>query len=413
MQQSYNRDIWKKDGIFAVACLSCLICLLMFSGLRVAGALGFYQLFPEWAAEIIFSTLSQVVMMMGIPVVVLWIYKRRLHKRGLLEKPTALNHAQDFGLRKMDIKTILIVIGLGVLCFFFNSFVSGVANGVLVLFGFRFPTMVASEGLTVVMGNWAFLLMLVLIAVFPGFCEEVSYRGMLMNGFVKKLGLHGALLVSSFMFGLMHLNVVQVIFATVLGYLMGMAVLATRNLWAGIIVHFINNALAVYMAFAPGAGWMFGDVLVWLVNLNFIVYLLVMLGVYFAIREILMALCRRGYMRERMAIAATVTNAHPAIAEYGGAQLTLEQVADRLDHMAKQIPMRWARMRFYCDPQDSIELSLRRGHKLAHRNTHVSATMQAYAPNISRWGVWDRVLLGGILFFGSVVTIMTLIWGFM
>ena len=96
-------------------------------------------------------------------------------------------------------------------------------------------------------------------AVLPGLCEEVTHRGMLLNGLRNKVGLRRALIISSVMFGLMHLNVVQFFYATCLGFIMGVMVIATRSIWPAVIMHFTNNAIVQYLSVANEKGWLFGN----------------------------------------------------------------------------------------------------------------------------------------------------------
>src|SRR5262249_25780361 len=76
------------------------------------------------------------------------------------------------------------------------------------------------------------------------------------------VGRHGALigvLLASAIFGAIHLNLPQGLWAFVMGCCLHLAYLATRSLWVPVLLHFINNAAAVIVAwaapdFAP-TGW--------------------------------------------------------------------------------------------------------------------------------------------------------------
>lgn len=78
------------------------------------------------------------------------------------------------------------------------------------------------------------------ISIFPSFVEEFSFRGVLLSTFRR----HGdllALLCSALLFGLLHMNPVQIPFATILGLGFALIALRTGSLLPAMIVHFINN----------------------------------------------------------------------------------------------------------------------------------------------------------------------------
>ncbi len=89
-------------------------------------------------------------------------------------------------------------------------------------------------------------------AVFPAIFEEFAFRGIVL-GRLKKYGNTFALLVSSLLFALLHLELTSVIFAFLVGYIMGFIYLKTKNIWIPVLVHFLNNAFAsLQTIFATG-----------------------------------------------------------------------------------------------------------------------------------------------------------------
>jgi len=92
----------------------------------------------------------------------------------------------------------------------------------------------------------------------PAFGEEIAHRGLVMKG-LSSLGLMKALIISSILFGLMHLNVNQFFFATILGFLIGLTAVISKNIIPAMIIHFTNNFLSVYFSFAVVNGWFGGN----------------------------------------------------------------------------------------------------------------------------------------------------------
>ena len=69
--------------------------------------------------------------------------------------------------------------------------------------------------------------------------EELIYRGLVLHSF-QKYGKMFALIVSSVLFGIMHGNLPQGIFATGVGLLLGYVAMEYSIVWS-IVLHIINN----------------------------------------------------------------------------------------------------------------------------------------------------------------------------
>jgi len=89
------------------------------------------------------------------------------------------------------------------------------------------------------------LISLLSTAVIPAFVEEFAIRGVVMQS-LRRYGDWFAIIMSSLVFALMHGNMIQIPFAFIAGIGIGYAVIKTGSMWTGIIIHFINNAIAVF-----------------------------------------------------------------------------------------------------------------------------------------------------------------------
>lgn len=86
------------------------------------------------------------------------------------------------------------------------------------------------------------------IAFIPAVCEEYLFRGLLFHGY-KKRNPFKAMLMSSFLFGLIHMNVNQFIYAFVMGCILCMLVYATGTVLSSMISHFVFNGINVALSF--------------------------------------------------------------------------------------------------------------------------------------------------------------------
>ncbi len=86
---------------------------------------------------------------------------------------------------------------------------------------------------------------LVLLALVPGVCEEVLFRGYAQRQFERAAGPAGGILLAGGLFGLYHLRPSQVLPLVVLGLYMAYLVWRTGSLVPAMAVHVAHNGLAV------------------------------------------------------------------------------------------------------------------------------------------------------------------------
>jgi membrane protease YdiL (CAAX protease family) len=84
-----------------------------------------------------------------------------------------------------------------------------------------------------------------MLAVVPGFCEEILFRGYAQRQFERAAGPVGGILLAGGLFGLFHLRPSQMLPLMVLGLYMAYLVWRTGSLLAGIVVHVCHNGLTV------------------------------------------------------------------------------------------------------------------------------------------------------------------------
>lgn len=81
-------------------------------------------------------------------------------------------------------------------------------------------------------------------AIVPGICEEIAYRGCAM-GILRKYGKGFTVIAVSLVFGLVHGNIIQFLFAFLVGIILAYITIQTDNILIAMCVHATNNALSV------------------------------------------------------------------------------------------------------------------------------------------------------------------------
>ena len=215
------------------------IIVVLFVCLRICFSMDVFS-FLGSSADLVLTLVTQVGLMFVLP---LFLFSK-LNKT----KPRAT--LEDFSFKKANYKTVLISIAIGLIVFILNIAVSTFFSYILSLLGYHAST---SSG-TAVAPTWGnFFLSLLTVAILPAICEEFTHRGLLLSGY-KKLGFKKAVILSALMFGLIHLNVNQFFYATVIGLVLAVVTLYSRSIVPAIIIHFMNNGINVYLEFAETKG---------------------------------------------------------------------------------------------------------------------------------------------------------------
>jgi len=87
-----------------------------------------------------------------------------------------------------------------------------------------------------------------MIAVAAPILEETLFRGIILKYLLKKVNPWKAIIFTALAFGIFHMNPWQLLYATVLGILLGYIYWKTRSLFYPIIIHFVLNGTAFMAA---------------------------------------------------------------------------------------------------------------------------------------------------------------------
>lgn len=232
-----NRSLFFDTSLIYFIVIACFVLLRIFSSLVKVGDMG----------SALLSVLIQVGFMFAIPLVMYKIFRKKKTKEVL----------RDFNVKKINIKAIIIAIGIGIVVYFLNLAVASFFNVLIVSTGYDPSFGMASTGANSY-SLMAFLSDIILTAMLPGICEEFCHRGLLLNGY-KQLGAKKSILLIGLLFGLMHLNIEQFFYATIIGAFLTFLVYVSGSIIPSMIVHFLNNFLGLYFTFASYNNLPFGN----------------------------------------------------------------------------------------------------------------------------------------------------------
>ncbi len=103
----------------------------------------------------------------------------------------------------------------------------------------------ALERMQQVLGHADFWPLVVLIALVPAVCEELTFRGFILSGFRHLGHKWRAIILSAVLFGLAHGILQQSLIACLLGTILGFVAVQTGSILPGIVFHAVHNTLAL------------------------------------------------------------------------------------------------------------------------------------------------------------------------
>jgi sodium transport system permease protein len=84
---------------------------------------------------------------------------------------------------------------------------------------------------------------LLAMAVTPGICEELAFRGFVLSGFARSARPGVAIGLSAIAFGVFHIIPQQVFNATLMGLILGLLAIRSGSLLPGVLFHILYNSI--------------------------------------------------------------------------------------------------------------------------------------------------------------------------
>ena len=111
---------------------------------------------------------------------------------------------------------------------------------------FLLPPNTAKEVLNLAFEN--IFITIILVSMIVPICEEVFFRGFLINGLERKFNLKISLLISSGIFSIFHIHIGSLFPTFILGICLGLLYIKSKSIYPSIFIHSIHNFLAVIIS---------------------------------------------------------------------------------------------------------------------------------------------------------------------
>ncbi len=94
-----------------------------------------------------------------------------------------------------------------------------------------------------------YLSVVVVFALTPALCEELFFRGYIQQNYTNSISSGNAVVLTGFIFAFFHLSAANLLPLALLGWYIGYIYAQTGNLAVPVVVHFMNNLVALFFLF--------------------------------------------------------------------------------------------------------------------------------------------------------------------
>ena len=360
-----------KNKVATNSLICYFIIVVIFAMVRMLSAFGVFDgLGAE--ADYIFNVIIQVVILFALSILLFSLFQKNKIK----------DTFRFFGCKKI-----------------INIFVATFFNSILSLFGYS-----VSSSTTYMESYpfWLFIVNILITAVLPGICEEIAHRGLLLKG-MSGLGQAKALILSSLLFGFMHMNIQQFFYATLIGFLVGYLALICDSIYPAMIIHFMNNALSVFAGYSSFNNLGFEKIIG---SLNVILQSNIILGFLFVVLFLVALVYLLMILIKLLFRETTMKNMK---------KLQL-QIMKQLQKDAYLKELEATKNDEQIEKQNQVTLSFEEFDKLYKENNQKLGLMskidkEITSPNKEKMSLVNKILLTGIFVITAGVTIFTFVWG--
>lgn len=146
---------------------------------------------------------------------------------------------QTLRLNRLTPFSILLILGIAALSAPMVDFLNIISQ----IFFHNFVTDVIMK-----INEVSFLELILITAVTPAICEEITLRGVILSGY-KNINIHKAAIMDGLIFGIIHMNPNQFVYAFAMGTLFAYLVYITNSIFASMMCHFLFNGFSTTLAY--------------------------------------------------------------------------------------------------------------------------------------------------------------------
>jgi uncharacterized protein len=230
---------WDIGDLVRALVLSVLFIVLSFAALLIAGLLARFA-GMSLAATRVPVTILLVILQNVSFLIAVWAFGLRKYQVGL----------DRVGLRPYGAQAGCSYAAFSLLLSFgFNAFYNLVVVGAGASYQ-PSPVLPYFGG-----GLRGFAVALLLASVVAPIVEETFFRGFLFPGLARRFGFTAGVVISAVIFGAAHLNAGSFIPLSFFGALLAILYGATGSIVPGIMLHSVNNSIALLLAFLAASGF--------------------------------------------------------------------------------------------------------------------------------------------------------------
>jgi sodium transport system permease protein len=231
--QTWLRQVWRDRGVTAspteaVLC-GLIILVAMFFAQFMAGST-----IADWHSVVRMTVAVQVGLILT-PCLLMAIFLTRSFRLALRIHRTQPSHLLAAALLGVTLHPTYTALGEAI------KHVYGFGDQMQAVLK-QFSQLVTDQPL------WSVLL---LLAILPAICEELTFRGFIFGGLIKQGGAVRAILVSALFFGFTHTVLQQSIAASVMGLVLGFIAWRTGSVLCTIVFHVISNSVSLLISWLP------------------------------------------------------------------------------------------------------------------------------------------------------------------
>jgi len=203
--------------------------------------------------------LQAISMNIAFILIFVW-YVRRINKREIIQKPN-----------NSTLKYFGICVIIGIVTMFLLSGILNYWQLFIEKLGSK-PTNIGYD----LNNTKNYLISLISLAIIPAVCEELLFRGVIVNA-LKCKGNIFAIILSSIMFSIFHFSPSQLIYPVCFGLILSIVYLRTNNIIFPILLHFINNAFSLSIQYFSNSSGVFTH------SASTLIYAIITFGIWIAI----------------------------------------------------------------------------------------------------------------------------------